>query len=55
MARYRYIDGLSWENVCEKMNYSWRQTHRIHSAMLDKLVDAELEKRGQAPREEVLT
>lgn len=55
LARYRYIDGLSWENVCEKMNYSWRQTHRIHSAMLDKLVDAELEKRGQAPREEVLT
>ena len=54
LARYRYIDGLSWENVCEKMNYSWRQTHRIHSAMLDKLVVAELEKRGQYPKE-VLT
>lgn len=45
LARFRYIDGLSWEDVCEKMNYSWRQTHRIHGRMLDKLVAAELERR----------
>lgn len=45
LARFRYIDGLSWEDVCEKMNYSWRQTHRIHSRMLDKLVAAEMQKR----------
>lgn len=44
LARYRYIDGLTWDNVCIKMNYSWRQTHRIHARMLDKLVDRELEK-----------
>jgi DNA-directed RNA polymerase specialized sigma24 family protein len=42
LARFRYIDGLSWEDVCEKMNYSWRQTHRIHSRMLDKLTAAEM-------------
>lgn len=43
LARYRYIDGLTWEDVCEKMIYSWRQTHRIHGRMLDKLVTKALE------------
>lgn len=46
LARFRYIDGLRWETVCDKMNYSWRQTHRIHGAILDKLVDAEMAKRN---------
>lgn len=46
LARFRYIDGLSWDAVCEKMNYSWRQTHRIHGRMLDKLVAAETERRN---------
>lgn len=44
LARFRYIDGLTWEDVCEKMVYSWRQTHRIHGRMLDKLVTQELER-----------
>ncbi len=44
LARFRYIDGLTWENVCDRMCYSWRQTHRIHGRMLDKLVAAEMEK-----------
>lgn len=48
LARFRYIDGLNWDTVCERMCYSWRQTHRIHGRMLDKLVDAELKKR-EAP------
>lgn len=37
LARFRYIDGLPWESVCTMLNYSWRQTHRIHGKMLDKL------------------
>lgn len=37
IARYRYIEGLHWEQICVKVNYSWRQTHRIHSEMIDKL------------------
>lgn len=45
LARYRYIDGLNWEEVCVCMNYSWRQSHRIHGRMLDRLTAAELEKR----------
>jgi DNA-directed RNA polymerase specialized sigma subunit len=43
LARFRYIDGLTWEDVCEKMVYSWRQTHRIHGRMLDNLVTKALE------------
>jgi hypothetical protein len=44
LMRYRYIDGLIWEEVCVKMSYCWRQTHNIHSQILDKLVAAEMEK-----------
>lgn len=44
LARFRYIDGLTWESVCDRLCYSWMQTHRIHGRMLDKLTDAELER-----------
>ena len=37
LLRYRYLEGLTWEEVCVKMNYSWRQTHYIHSKALDIL------------------
>ena len=47
LARFRYIDGLAWEAVCEMMTYSWRQTHRIHGRMLDKLAAAETERRSK--------
>lgn len=42
LLRHRYIEGLAWEKVCVEMNYSWRQTHNIHSLALDKLVNLEL-------------
>lgn len=38
LMRHRYIEGLSWEEVCVAMCYSWRQTHNIHSAALDKIL-----------------
>lgn len=41
LLRYRYISGLSWEEVCVKMNYSWRQTHRLHGEALNKLRELE--------------
>lgn len=44
LARFRYIDGLDWEDVCVALCYSWRQTHRIHARMLEKLTDAEMKK-----------
>lgn len=37
LLRYRYIDGLKWEEVCVRMNYSWTQTHEHHSRALQKL------------------
>lgn len=30
----RYINLLSWEEVCCKVGYSWRQTHRYHRRAL---------------------
>jgi RNA polymerase sigma factor (sigma-70 family) len=37
VLRLYYIDGLTWEQVCVLVNYSWRQVHNIHSAALMKL------------------
>lgn len=37
LLRYRYLDGLTWEEVCYRMDYSWRQTHRRHGKALQKL------------------
>lgn len=37
LLRYRYIDGLKWEEVCVKIGYSWTQTHEHHGRALRKL------------------
>ncbi len=37
LCSYRYIDGLRWEEVCERMNYSWSQVHNLHRHALDVL------------------
>ena len=37
MMRYRYIQGLKWEEVCVAMPYSWNQAHTIHRQILQKL------------------
>lgn len=34
VLRLRYILGMKWKEVAVKMDYSWRQIHRIHSAAL---------------------
>jgi DNA-directed RNA polymerase specialized sigma24 family protein len=31
----RYIEGLKWEEICVKTNYSWRQVHRYHVQALE--------------------
>lgn len=41
LLRYRYIDDLPWEEVCVRLNYSWRQTHRLHGAALLELRSAD--------------
>lgn len=37
VLRLRYISGLKWEEVAAEMGYSWKQTHRFHSAALKNL------------------
>lgn len=39
VMRYRYIDGMPWEEVCVAIRYSWRQTHNIHSDALDRILE----------------
>lgn len=34
LLRYRYIHLLKWEEVAVKMDYSWKQIHRIHGNAL---------------------
>lgn len=41
LLRYRYIDGLTWEQVCIAMGYEWAQTHRIHGKALEQLREME--------------
>lgn len=35
VLRLKYILGHTWEEVCERMGYSWRQIHRIHNKALE--------------------
>ena len=37
LMRYKYIDGLTWEEVCVKINYGWNQTHKLHRKALEQL------------------
>ena len=41
LMRYRYIDGLKWEEICVAMNYSWPNVHKMHKRILDRLRDEE--------------
>lgn len=37
LMEYRYIDGMTWERIAEKMHYSWRHTCRLHGEALAKI------------------
>ena len=37
LLQYRYLDGRTFEWIAAKMNYSWRQIHRLHSQALTNL------------------
>ena len=37
LMRLKYIDGLTWEEVAVKLNYSWRWVHKLHSRALQKI------------------
>lgn len=39
IMRYRYIQGIEWEEICVKMHYSWQHLHRTHRNILEKIKD----------------
>lgn len=42
VLRARYIEGRTWEDVAERINYSYAQTWRIHARALQKLEDEDV-------------
>ena len=32
---YRYIRLMKWEDICVKLNISWKQVHRVHARALN--------------------
>lgn len=43
LFRCKYIEGMTWEEVCVTIGYAWRQTHRRHSEALQLLKEREPE------------
>ena len=43
VLRAYYIRGLTWEETCVAVTYSWTQVHRIHSSALQLLAAMEEE------------
>lgn len=41
IMRHKYIEDLTWEEVCVAVNYSWRQTHNLHDQALEALLARE--------------
>lgn len=42
LMRYRYLDGLKWEEICVLINYEWSRTHDIHGMALQQLRNEEV-------------
>ena len=40
LLTYRYLRGMTWERVAEKMNYSWQHVHKIHARALQNFKHA---------------
>lgn len=39
LLRYKYINGFTFERIAVEINYSYRNTHYLHSAALQKVND----------------
>ena len=37
ILKYRYLNFMLWEDICDKMGVSMRTAHRIHSAALENV------------------
>ena len=42
LMRHYYIEGMTWEEVCVAISYSWRQTHNLHAEALSLLKEKEI-------------
>ncbi len=38
ILRKRYIEFKTWDEICEDIDYSWRQTHYLHDKALAHLI-----------------
>jgi len=38
LLKYRYLNFMSWEDVCSYMQVSMRTAHRIHKAALENII-----------------
>lgn len=38
LMEYRYIDGMTWEQIAVKMNYSYMQICRLHGKALNAMM-----------------
>lgn len=39
MMELRYLEGLTWESVAERMNYSLRHIYKVHGNVLNRLFE----------------
>ena len=46
VLRARYIEGRTWEDVAERINYSYVQTWRIHARAIEALEKQEEKQNG---------
>ena len=37
LLKYRYLDGYSWEEITELLDYSWRSVHYMHNKALTSI------------------
>ena len=37
LLKYRYLDGYTWEEIAEQMNYSFRSVHYMHNKALNDI------------------
>ena len=41
LIRLHYFEGLTWNQVCQRINYSWTSVHRLHREALKLLREQE--------------
>ena len=37
LLKYRYLEGFTWEEIAEQLNYSFRSVHYMHNRALNEI------------------